>query len=179
MKNKFLKTKLSALLLVLLSAGCVSIPDQIKPVENFKLERYLGQWYEIARMDHSFERGLTHVKAHYSMRDDGDVRVANRGYDPDEKVWQEVEGKAYFVDSPNQAFLKVSFFWPFYGSYIIFELDHEHYQYAMACGPNTSYLWILSRTPQMPEDVKQYLLAKAAAAGFDVDQLIFVDQSPF
>ena len=110
--------------------GCVGIPQNVTPVGNFKLEKYQGKWYEIARLDHSFERGLTHVTAEYRQRDDGGVNVLNRGYAAKSGTWKESEGKAYFVNDPDQGFLKVSFFGPFYGSYIVFELDHEHYQYA-------------------------------------------------
>lgn len=107
--------------------GCVGIPENIKPVDNFELEKYLGKWYEIARLDHSFERGLTRITADYSLRNDGGVRVLNRGYSVKENAWKEVEGKAYFVKGSDQGYLKVSFLGPFYGSYIIFGLDHDNY----------------------------------------------------
>jgi apolipoprotein D and lipocalin family protein len=152
------------------------MPENVTPVENFNLEKYLGQWYEIARLDHSFERGLTHFTAEYRLREDGGVRVLNRGYSAKEKTWKAAEGKAYFVKSANQGFLKVSFFGPFYGSYIVFELDHESYQYAVVSGPDKSYLWILARNPEMDADLKQTLAAKATAAGFDTGKLIWVDQ---
>lgn len=96
--------------------GCIGIPEKVRPVDNFKLENYLGKWYEIARLDHSFERGLTRVTADYSIRDDGGVRVLNRGYSEKEKAWKQVEGKAYFVQGTDKGYLKVSFFGPFYGS---------------------------------------------------------------
>ena len=166
--------KLMTALMALMLAGCVGIPENIKPVDNFKLERYLGKWYEIARLDHSFERGLTRTTAQYSLRDDGGVRVLNRGYIAEEDKWKEAEGKAYFVEASNQGYLKVSFFGPFYGSYIIFELDHENYQYSLVCGPDRSYLWILSRTPELKEETKQMLLSKASAMGFDTSKLIYV-----
>jgi apolipoprotein D and lipocalin family protein len=161
-------------ILVLLLTGCVGIPENVKPVDNFKLEKYLGKWYEIARLDHSFERGLTRVTADYSLRDDGGVRVLNRGYSVKENTWKEAEGKAYFVKGTDQGYLKVSFFGPFYGSYVVFELDHENYQYSLVCGPDKSYLWILARAPDMKKDVKDKLVAKAAALGFDTSKLIFV-----
>jgi len=163
------------LVLVLLLTGCVGIPENVKPVDNFKLEKYLGKWYEIARLDNRFERGLNRITAEYRLRDDGGVRVLNRGYSATENKWQEAEGKAYFVKEPDQGYLKVSFFGPFYGSYIVFDLDRENYQYALVCGPDKSYLWILSRTPEMKPDLKDKLIAKAAALGFDTNKLIFVD----
>ena len=156
--------------------GCVGIPENVKPVDHFKLEQYLGKWYEIARLDHAFERGLTRVSANYSLRDDGGVKVINRGYSAKENKWKEVEGKAYFVHRPDRGYLKVSFFGPFYGSYIVIELDHDHYQYALVCGPDKSYLWILAREPRIKEDVKNNLIATAAALRFETDKLILVNQ---
>lgn len=163
-------------LLFLLLTGCVGIPENVKPVENFKLERYLGQWYEIARLDHSFERGLIRVTAEYSMRSDGGVKVINRGYSVEKSSWKEAEGKAYFVNTPDLGYLKVSFFGPFYGAYIVFELDHEEYQYALVSGPDKSYFWLLARSPNIKEGIKEMLLAKAAALGFDMNKLIYVEQ---
>jgi apolipoprotein D and lipocalin family protein len=158
-----------------LLGGCVGIPDGVTPVEDFKLERYLGTWYEIARLDHSFEEGLSRVSAEYSLNDDGGVNVLNRGYSAEDSSWKDAEGKAYFVDREDQGYLKVSFFGPFYGSYVVFDLDHENYQYALVCGPKKSYLWLLSRTPEMNKDQRDSLIAKAAALGFEVDKLIYVD----
>jgi apolipoprotein D and lipocalin family protein len=162
------------ILLALLLGGCVSIPENIKPVDNFKAERYLGKWYEIARLDHSFERGLTNVTADYSLRNDGGIKVLNRGYSAKDNKWKEAEGKAYFVNGPDQGFLKVSFFGPFYGSYAVFELDRDNYSYALVCGPDKSYLWILTRSPKINEDLKNRLIVKAAALGFDTSRLIYV-----
>ena len=167
----------AVILSLLLLAGCVGIPDRVRPVENFALDRYLGRWYEIARLDHPFERGLSRVTAHYSLRADGCVKVVNRGYDAEKDRWQEAEGKACFVRGPDLGYLKVSFFGPFYGSYVVFELDHENYRYALVCGPDTSYLWILARGPGLEPAILERLIAKAAAAGFDTQQLIFVEHS--
>jgi apolipoprotein D and lipocalin family protein len=153
----------------------MGIPENVSPVESFKLEKYLGDWYEIARLDHSFERGLSRVTASYSLRDDGGVRVLNRGYSEKEKIWKQAEGKAYFVQRPDQGYLKVSFFGPFYGSYVVFELDHENYQYALVSGPDKSYLWLLARSPTMNKDLKDSLVTAAAKRGFDTSKLIFVD----
>jgi len=164
-----------SVIFVLFLVGCVGIPSNVKPVDNFQLERYLGKWYEIARLDHSFERGLTRVSAVYTLRDDGSVRVLNSGYSEKEKAWKRAEGKAYFVEGSNVGFLKVSFFGPFYGSYVVFELDHANYQYSLVCGPNKSYFWILARTPEISGELKDRLIAKAAASGFDTSKLIFVE----
>ena len=150
-------------ILALLLGGCVGMPDTVRPVENFQLERYLGTWYEIARLDHSFERGLSRVSAEYSLREDGGVRVVNRGYNAKTGEWEQAEGKAFFVQDPQTGFLKVSFFGPFYGAYVIFELDHEGYSHAVVSGPDTSYLWILAREKRLDDALRRELVAKAAA----------------
>lgn len=162
-----------SLLLTLLFTGCVGIPENVKPVDNFNVHSYLGKWYEIARLDHSFERGLTRVTAEYALREDGGLKVTNRGYSAAENRWKEAVGKAYFVEEPSKGYLKVSFFGPFYGSYIIIDLDKD-YRYSLVCGPDRSYLWILSRTPEMQAEVKDRLIGKAAALGFDTSRFIHV-----
>jgi len=167
---------ISLVFLLLLVAACVRQPAGVTPVGGFELERYLGTWYEIARLDHSFERGLEQVTAHYSLREDGGVRVINRGYSTADQVWEEAEGKAYFVKDPGEGFLKVSFFGPFYGSYIVFELDAENYQYAFVSGPDNSYLWLLARTPVVSAELKQRFVSQARALGFATGELIFVRQ---
>ena len=154
-------------------SGCLAVPDGIEPVDNFELNRYLGDWYEIARLDHSFERGLEAVKAEYSLRDDGGIRVINSGRDSKSQVAQQAEGRAYFVEEPNLGYLKVSFFGPFFGSYVIFELD-ENYQYAFIAGNNRDYLWLLARTPEVSEELIDQFISRASLLGFDTSQLIFV-----
>jgi len=167
--------KLIALLSLCLLTGCVSKPENISPVTAFKSERYLGAWYEVARLDHRFEKGLSKVTANYSPRPDGGIRVINRGYDAAKKEWKQSEGKAYFVEQSDTAYLKVSFFGPFYGSYIVFDLDPA-YQYSMISGPDKSYLWILSRTPELDAAVQARLVEKAKSLGFATEKLIFVEQ---
>ncbi|WP_437611888.1 lipocalin family protein [Erwinia sp. V71] len=160
----------------LLSVACSTTPPKnVTVVENFDAERYLGRWYEIARLDHRFERGLEQVTASYSQRDDGGLKVVNRGFNPQKQQWQESIGKAFFTGSPQRAALKVSFFGPFYGGYNVIALDRD-YQYALVCGPNRDYLWILSRTPQLDERVKQQLVEQARQADFPVERLIWVKQ---
>ena len=155
-------------------SGCLTVPDGIEPVDNFELNRYLGKWYEIARLDHSFERGLKAVSAEYSLRDDGGIRVINSGRNTDTQANQEAEGRAYFVEQPNLGYLKVSFFGPFFGSYVIFELD-ENYQYAFIAGNTTNYLWLLARTPEVSQELVNQFISRATQLGFDTTQLIFVD----
>ena len=168
--------RLGLLMAILSTSACTSIPDGIEPVSGFELNRYLGKWYEIARLDHSFEEGLDQVTAEYSMQQDGGVNVINRGFNQQKQVWDEAQGKAYFVGDEQVGHLKVSFFGPFYASYVIFSLDTQGYEYAMITGPNRDYFWILSRQPQLSPDVLQTLLSKARKAGFDTEKLIFVNQ---
>jgi apolipoprotein D and lipocalin family protein len=161
---------------VFILSGCVGIPEGVKPVENFQLERYLGTWHEIARLDHSFERGLSKVTADYSLREDGGINVVNRGFSADNNAWQEAQGKAYFVNEADKGHLKVSFFGPFYGSYIVFELDTVSYQYAFISGPNKDYLWLLARTPTVKPEVINQFISMSKSIGFDTSALIFVNQ---
>jgi apolipoprotein D and lipocalin family protein len=164
------------LVLAILQVGaCVDIPDGVTAVEDFDAERYLGTWYEIARLDHRFERGLSEVTATYSLRDDGGIKVVNRGFDADSNEWSESVGKAYFVRDETVGRLKVSFFGPFYGAYNIVALDKEQYRYSLVVGPNRSYLWILNRTPQMDKATLDRLLAIAAELDFPTDELIYVE----
>jgi len=159
----------------LVLAGCLGMPETITPVKKFELDRYLGKWYEIARLDHSFERGLEKITAEYSLREDGGISVINRGYSPKDNEWSVAEGKAFFVNDENEGYLKVSFFGPFYGSYVIFELDEENYEYAFISGPDTSYLWLLSRTPELPQKIIDRFKQRSKDLGFDTANLIFVN----
>ena len=167
--------KIMLLITTLLLTGCLGMPKAVTPVTHFELDRYLGKWYEIARLDHSFERGLDNVTAAYSMREDGGVKVINRGYSATEKAWNSAEGRAYFVESNDTGYLKVSFFGPFYGSYVVFYLDKEQYQYAAVSGPDNSYLWLLSRTPELPDNIIAKFKTMAKARGFDLSELIIVN----
>ncbi len=164
------------IIIIVILSGCSGIPDGIEPIKGFEINRYLGKWYEIARFDHSFERGLSNVSAEYSLRDDGDIRVINRGYNVKKGKWSQAEGRAKFIGSPDVGSLKVSFFGPFYGGYNIVELDKKNYQYVMIVGNDRSYLWILSRMPTLDTNIKQKLIQKAKRLGFPVDQLIYVSQ---
>jgi len=163
-------------LLALLLAGCTGIPAGLDAVENFQLTPYLGKWYEIARLDHSFERDLTDVSAVYALRSEGGVSVVNRGYDSGKDSWQEAHGKAGFLGLPTRGSLKVSFFGPFYGGYHIIALDVD-YRWSLVAGPNRDYLWILARERHLPEDVQTQLVEKARQLGFDTGKLIWVSQN--
>jgi apolipoprotein D and lipocalin family protein len=144
-----------------------------EPITGFDLEKYLGKWYEIARLDHRFERGMQKVTAEYSIRDDGRVKVVNRGFKKGK--WRKAVGKAKLAINENTGFLKVSFFGPFYGSYIIYKLADD-YSYAFVAGDNTNYLWLLSRTPTVSNELIREFIVKAKELGFNTDELIFVEQ---
>ena len=160
---------------VFLSA-CTGIPAGVTPVKDFELNRYLGKWYEVARLDHSFERGLEQVSAEYSLYPNGNVKVVNRGYSTAKQKWSESVGKAKFVQDSKTGHLKVSFFGPFYGSYVVFELDKQGYEYAFVSGPDLSYLWLLSRKKTIDPEVKARFIEQAKEIGFDTSKLIFVKQ---
>lgn len=158
----------------LLAGGCSTLPPAgIQPVGNFSLARYSGNWYEIARLDHSFERGLSDVSASYSQDSDGSIRVLNRGYDAVSARWKQAQGRAKFNFDPQTASLKVSFFGPFYGGYHVVALDPD-YRWALVAGNDRGYLWILARERQLPPETSNALLLQARTLGFDTDQLIWV-----
>ncbi|EGQ7755910.1 lipocalin family protein [Vibrio vulnificus] len=168
--------KILLLALSITLSGCLGMPETVKPVDEFNLQNYLGKWYEIARLDHSFEEGLTQVTAEYTLKEDGGVAVLNKGFLADENQWKEAEGKAYFVNGDSEGYLKVSFFGPFYGSYVVFALDKTDYQYAFVSGPNTDYLWLLARTPTVDQSLIGTFVSMAKERGFDTERLIFVEQ---
>jgi apolipoprotein D and lipocalin family protein len=159
---------------LLILTGCAGIPSGVRAVEDLDVRRYMGTWYEIARLDHRFERGLSNVSATYTLRDDGGVDVHNRGYDAERGIWKEVQGRAYPVKGANAGRFKVTFFWPFYGGYNVIALDREAYSYATVCGPSRSYLWILARETKLPQRVLESLVDETRELGFPVDRLIYV-----
>jgi len=160
-----------AFILALVLTACTQLPEGITPVQGFEVKRYLGQWHEVARLDHRFERGLTRVTATYSLRPDGSLKVLNRGWDAARGTWKEAEGRAVFLGTTTEGRLKVSFFGPFYGAYTIIALDPD--RYSMVCGPDRSYFWILSRQPRLDPQTLEQLLARARALGFATDKLIY------
>jgi len=164
----------SALLLAA-AMGCTGVPKGLQPVSEFDVDRYLGRWYEIARLDHSFERNLSNVSATYARNDNGEISVTNRGYNEKTGQWKQIQGKARFIGDETIGSLKVSFFGPFYGGYHIIELDTDNYEYAMVAGPNRSYLWILSRSAAMETTILAELKSKAAEWGFETSKLIAVN----
>ena len=171
------KTSLASVFLAtLLLSSCSTRPDTVNAVREFDINRYKGLWYEIMRLDHSFERGLTNVTATYEIREDGTVSVLNQGFDREQCRWEQANGIARFQGEKTIASLSVSFFWPFSGGYHVFALD-KHYKFALVSGPSLDYLWILGRKPEIKKDVKDKLISKARGIGFLVDKLIQVDHS--
>lgn len=170
------KLKSAAAGLVLLAlAACTGRPEGIEAVRGFDVTRYGGQWFEIMRLDHRFERGLVNVTATYTLRPDGSIGVLNRGYDPKGCRWKEADGSAVFQEAPDVASLSVTFFWPFAGGYHVVELDRD-YGWAMISGPTRGYLWILARRPDLSPEIRTRLVARAKELGFAIDELILVEQ---
>lgn len=166
-------TFLSYILLMIGLLGCATIPKGAVAVKPFDKNKYLGKWYEIARIDFKYERGLNNTTAQYSLNDNGTIKVVNQGYNPQKGEWKRAEGKAKFVGDPNVAMLKVSFFGPFYGGYNVIAID-DQYKYALVAGESLKYLWILSRETSIPEDVKANYLKIARSIGYNTDKLIWV-----
>ena len=162
------------MLTVLALSACSTprTPDGLPVVTGFDIDRYAGHWHEVARLDHSMERGLTQASATYSRNPDGTVKVVNRGYDPVRKEWKEAVGTARFVGEPTRGALKVSFFGPFYGGYNVVALD-ENYQWALVVGSSRDYVWILSRSPSLPSHVREHVLERARAMGLDTRRLLW------
>ena len=163
--------------LIGLLVACTSPPEGVTPVTPFDVTRYAGKWFEVARLDHSFERGLTDVSASYRLLPDGSVEVINRGFAADKGEWKQADGKALFTGDANRASLKVSFFGPFYGGYHVIALDQQGYRWSMVIGPNRDYLWILARDRQLPASVREQLVNQARELGVAVDKLIWVEQT--
>lgn len=172
-----IQQQLTAVVVLLVLGGCTGMPDGLQPVSGFEPGRYLGTWYEIARLDHSFERGLSNVSATYSRKVGDEMAVLNRGYEEKTEKWKRIEGRARFLRSPDVGSLKVSFFGPFYSGYHIIALDKENYTYAMVAGYSREYLWILSREKTLDKNVLAELVSKARKWGFETDQLIYVEHN--
>lgn len=171
-RRALLRVALAASAAAVLASGCaVKVPANIQPVQNFDAAQYMGQWYEIARIDQRFQKGLTKASAQYSLNPDGTVKVVNKGYNAEKKEWKEVEGKAKFIGEPTVGALKVSFFGPFYGGYNVVHLE-PNYQASLVIGGDTDSFWLLSRTPTMPPEKVQELLQKAQGMGVDVSKVI-------
>jgi len=166
--------KIVALLgLVLVFGGCIQTPDWVEPVSDFDAKRYMGRWYEVARLDHRFERGLNSVAADYSMDAKGKVTIKNNGYMVKRQEWRYSEGQASFVDGPDKGLLKVSYMWPFYAPYVVFKVDDD-YEHAYVCGADRTTLWLLAREPTVYQEIIDDFEAEARKLGFDISQVKYI-----
>ena len=156
-----------------------TIPDGTVAVSPFDKSRYLGKWYEIARLDFRFEKDLNNTTAEYSLNENGTIKVYNRGFNVKKNKWQDATGKAKFAGDENTAMLKVSFFGPFYAGYNVIAIDKD-YRYALVIGESLKYMWLLSRETTMPEEIKRDYLAKAESIGYATRNLVWVkhDRQP-
>lgn len=166
-----MKKKMTLSVLLCLLVGCSKLTVDNSVVNDFDLNRFLGNWYEVARYDHSFERDMEQTKASYVLREDGKVDVLNTGIK--DGIPSKAKGVAKLTETPGR--LRVSFWGPFYSDYRVLLIDPD-YQYALIGGGSDNYLWILSRTPQISDAVKARILAEAGKRGYDTNKLIWVKQ---
>lgn len=162
---------ITGIVLLLFFVGCSTKYPDLKTVKKVDIEKYKGTWYEIARFEHFFEKGCKNVTATYEIKDNGNIKVINRCTNIEGGKKKEAVGEAYAIDDSNSK-LKVSFFKPFYGDYWILDLD-ENYNYALVGSPNREYLWILSRTKTISDEVKNSILEKLPLLEFDVNKFIW------
>jgi len=172
MKKRILAVITAAIFL----GGCAHMPEGAVAIKGFEKEKYLGKWYEIARLPNSFEKGLVCCTAEYGLRDDGKISVINAGVKEESGKISSIKGKAWVPDPEEPGRLKVQFFWPFAAGYYIFHLDKENYQYALVGTPNRKYLWILARSPIMDDVLYKELVEIARKNEFQTDILIKVRQ---
>ena len=174
MKQLIITSTLILSIMFFNSCSTTSIPAGATAMTSFQKEKYLGKWYEIARMDFRFEKNLNNTTAEYSVNENGTIKVDNQGYDFIKNKWKQAIGKAKFAGAEDVAMLKVSFFGPFYAGYNVIALDKE-YKYALVAGDSLKYLWILSREKTIPEDIKAEYLKIAAEIGYKTSDLVWVE----
>lgn len=176
MKTRKLIYSLTILYIMIGFCSCSSIPKGVVAVKPFDKEKYLGKWYEIARIDFKYERDLNNTTAEYSINANGTIKVDNKGYDTIKGKWEQAIGKAKFVGKDDIAMLKVSFFGPFYSGYNVIAIDPE-YRYALVAGKNHKYLWILSREPGIPDEIKNTYIKIAEGFGYNPSDLIWIEHN--
>lgn len=164
------------LLSFLAFSSCQTIPEGAIAITPFEKEKYLGKWYEIARLDFKYEKDLNNTTAEYSIKDDGNIKVFNRGYNIKTNEWEEATGKAKFVGDEHVAMLKVSFFGPFYSGYNVIAIDPD-YKYALVAGESLKYMWILSRQKTIPNDIKENYIQLAKKVGYNTSELVWVEHN--
>lgn len=174
-KRNLIGVALLGVVAIAVLQSCKTIPKGAVAIKPFDSKKYLGTWYEIARLDFRFERNLNNTTANYSFNPDGSIKVVNRGYNYKTSRWKQSTGKAKFAGDKTEAKLKVSFFGPFYAGYNVISLDAD-YKYALVAGKNLDYLWLLSREKTIPKNIQQDYLQKANALGYDTAALVWVKQ---
>ena len=173
MKTRGINYLLLIAIIMIGFSSCASIPEGAVAVTPFDKAKYLGKWYEIARLDFKYERNMNNTTAEYSLNDNGTIKVDNRGYNYKKGKWQQAIGKAKFVGDENLAMLKVSFFGPFYSGYNVIAID-KNYKYALIAGASLKYLWILSRETSIPNDIKESYLKISQGIGYNTDNLLWI-----
>jgi apolipoprotein D and lipocalin family protein len=158
--------------------SCATIPQGAEAIKDFEKDKYLGKWYEMARLDFKFEKNLNSTTAEYSTNENGTIKVDNKGYDTITKKWVQSIGKAKFIENESIGMLKVSFFGPFYGGYNVISIDSD-YKYALVAGSSLKYLWFLSREKTMPKEIKNKYLKIAEEIGYTTSDLIWVEHSHY
>lgn len=159
-----------------LFSGCAKIPKNAQAVSPFDAEKYMGKWYEIARLDFKFEKDLNNTTAQYTFKEDESIAVLNRGFNVKKNEWQEADGKAKFVGDKNVAELKVTFFGPFYSGYNVIAIDQD-YENALVIGESLKYMWILSRNKTISDSIKTDFLNRASDIGYKVEDLVWVEHT--
>ena len=177
---KFRSLSLARMTLMLGLAGCASVPGGAQPldtVDSVDVQRYLGRWYEIARFQHGFEKSTLGATAEYSLRPDGRIQVVNSGFKKAlDGKYTEVKAVAWVPDSSKPGALKVKFFGLFTSDYLIFGLDQEKYSWALVGSNERDFVWFLSRTPTVSDDLLAKMKAIAVAQGYDLSGLYLVPQ---
>ena len=174
MKTRKLALLIPTFIFIMGFYSCSTLPKGATAIETFDKEKYLGKWYEIARLDFKYERNLNNTTAEYSLNENGAIKVDNNGYNTKEEKWTQSIGIAKFVGDENIGMLKVSFFRPFYGGYNVIAVDPE-YKYALVAGSSLKYLWLLSRDTAMSDEIKSKYLKIAEDIGYTTSDLIWVE----
>jgi len=172
MKKKLLLGTTIAMGAIMIVRSLKNMPKKAEPVKDFDLYDFLGNWYEIARLDNRFEHQLDNVMTNYSVKKNGNIRIINSGFNTIEKQWEEVEGVGKFRGSEQVGALKVRFAVPFYEGYNIIAID-EHYNHALIAGRNLNYLWILSREKDLPPAIKEKYMKLSELIGYNVSKLVW------
>ncbi|QES88324.1 lipocalin family protein [Rhizosphaericola mali] len=173
MKNKKKYIALGTLALgTTIAIASAQVKSRNDVIEHLDVKKYMGKWYEIARVENKFEKGLYNVTAEYQLQKNGTIRVQDSGYSQKKNKREQAIGKTKFTSKESNGGLKVSFFGPFYSAYNIVQLD-ENYKYALIFGKNSKYLWILSREKNVPSNIKQKYLNYASDNGYDTTKLVW------